>query len=132
MATGRDVAAGQAAIRFHRGMAYFNLRTRNGRDLAIADFGAALELQRDFPAALVARGMAVLAYDDEVERAFRDFNRAIALDPTFYPAYWARGELADRQGDPASALADYKLAFELIPRGDDAANDAKFMQPLLS
>lgn len=117
----RDVAGGQAQVRLYRGQAYLASKTRYARDLAIADFDAALKLQRDFPAALVARGNAHLAFEYAVEEAMRDFSRAIALEPAFYPAYLARADLSEREEELERALADYQVALELIPERDPAS-----------
>jgi protein O-mannosyl-transferase len=63
-----------------------------------------------------------LAYDKtgRVERAFEDYNRAIALNPSYYLAYNNRGLAFDKTGQVDKALADFNRAIALNPSYDDA------------
>lgn len=53
----------------------------------------------------------------EWDNALADFNRAIALDPLYAPAYFQRGVLWATQGAPEAALADFNSYLALQPNG---------------
>jgi tetratricopeptide (TPR) repeat protein len=48
--------------------------------------------------------------------AMASFDRAIALDPQYFPAYIERGNIKDGLGDFGGAAADYTTAISLDPK----------------
>lgn len=65
----------------------------------------------------MARNLAVLGRFPE---ALDALNRAVQLDPNLEPAFVARGELRQREGNVAAAVQDYQRALALNP-GDAVA-----------
>ncbi|WP_448953317.1 tetratricopeptide repeat protein [Labrys neptuniae] len=54
------------------------------------------------------------------ERAIRDVDKAIELDPTLPHAYFTRGKIAGSQGDYVRALSNFNKATSLSPRYAEA------------
>jgi len=67
-------------------------------DAAIAAYTAMLELAPDFVPAYVERGLILREQGDD-KRALQDFERAIALDPSYGLAYYGRGWVRHARGD---------------------------------
>ena len=65
------------------------------------------------------------AYAGDKPAALKAFNRALELDETLAVAWYNRGMLMLRSGDPQAALADVSRAAALVPDnvqvGDDLA-----------
>lgn len=61
------------------------------------------------------QGLAAAAAGD-LAQAMASFDRAIALDPQYFPAYIERGNVKDGIGDFDGAAADYTIAISLKPR----------------
>ncbi|HZV68618.1 MAG TPA: tetratricopeptide repeat protein [Saprospiraceae bacterium] len=64
-----------------------------------------------------------LADQDKMEEAFRDFDKAIALHPTYSMAYYNRGNVFKKQKKYDQAIADYNSAIRLRPKFDKAYNN---------
>lgn len=56
-----------------------------------------------------------MAGKSELERAIRDFDRAIALAPGRAASYTGRGKAREARGDIDGALADYTKAIQVEP-----------------
>ena len=56
----------------------------------------------------------------QTDKALEDYDRAIALDPSFDKAYNNRAVIFDKKGDTDKALVDYNKAIELNPSFDKA------------
>jgi len=52
---------------------------------------------------------------DSLEKAERNFNIAIGLNPAFDFAYYARGVVRESRGNPAGAVSDYQNALRINP-----------------
>ncbi|WP_309740982.1 tetratricopeptide repeat protein [Chamaesiphon sp. OTE_20_metabat_361] len=61
------------------------------------------------------QGLAALEAGDTAT-AIASFDRAIALDPQYFPAYIERGNVKDSLGDFSGAAADYTIAISLDSR----------------
>jgi tetratricopeptide (TPR) repeat protein len=88
------------------------------REEAAADCARSLELDplnSDIHAMRGLMNLELGRYDE----ASRDLNQAIALDGDLVEAIVARGELRDRQGDNAGAVADFAAAVRLNPEDPD-------------
>jgi tetratricopeptide (TPR) repeat protein len=73
-------------------------------------------LQRGEETATVYSGRgAALSWLGRDEEALADYNRAIALDPSFYQAYLNRANLLRRYGKLDEALADLQRAIDAAP-----------------
>jgi tetratricopeptide (TPR) repeat protein len=58
----------------------------------------------------------------QLERAYRDYSKAIELNPSFAPAYTNRGNLRLLLNDVAGAMADFRTALKFDP-GDQVAHE---------
>jgi len=65
------------------------------------------------------RGMAYV-YKGDIDKALADFNKAVALDPTYALALVDRGTAYDNKGDHARAIVDFDAALKLDPKSPDA------------
>jgi tetratricopeptide (TPR) repeat protein len=65
------------------------------------------------------RGKVLLDMGRLIE-ASKDFDKAIALDPSHYRAYYNRGITFDKMGRPDEAIADFDMAIVLNPSFRDA------------
>jgi tetratricopeptide (TPR) repeat protein len=72
---------------------------------------------------LTNRGGMYLAGND-LDKAERDFARAIAVEPKYAQAYVGRGRVKRLRGDPQGAIADYQLA---LKNGADASSTLNFI-----
>jgi tetratricopeptide (TPR) repeat protein len=89
------------------------LRADQGqREIAIADFRAALEFDPECWRAIHNRGV-TLAQCGQFAEAFDDFTRVIQLSPQFAKAYSNRGTLYVQAGDHEKAIADFDAALKL-------------------
>jgi tetratricopeptide (TPR) repeat protein len=77
----------------------------------------------DYPNAYFDMGMMYLEMDS-LSKAYSSFDIATKTDPLFVMAYYWRGVVAEEQGNPAAALADYKQAYGMSP-GYKEAKEAK-------
>jgi tetratricopeptide (TPR) repeat protein len=73
------------------------------------------------PTAFINRGV---AYSDagNYDKAFKDFTRAIAVNPNYYGAYYYRGRVSLGQGLTDRAIDDFSKAIALNPRYYEAIN----------
>jgi tetratricopeptide (TPR) repeat protein len=76
----------------------------------------ALELNPDFPEALLGRGVAYSRMLGNIAAAQADYDRAIQLDPYDYRVRNFRGILLNEQGDYAGAFNDFKAALGVNPQ----------------
>jgi tetratricopeptide (TPR) repeat protein len=65
------------------------------------------------------RGMAYM-FKGDIDKAMTDFNKAVALDPTYATAFVDRGTAYENKGDHAHAIADFDTAIKLDPKSPDA------------
>lgn len=81
-------------------------------DMAIADYGKAIELSPTDPAPLSNRAD---AYRDQkkTDLAIADYDKAIAVKADFAPAYYGRAAAYNEKKDATKALADVSKAIEL-------------------
>lgn len=88
---------------------------------AITHFDRAVELYPDDPqtTALRSRGIAYTGLKD-YDRALRDFNRALAVNPVNPDVYHHRGNLYRERNDLAAALRDWERAIAINPGFTDA------------
>lgn len=93
-----------------------NLAVLRGDDgAAIADYDAAIAIDRYDAAAYFNRGLA-LARQGRLELAIADYDAAIGVDDRHAPSWASRGLAWARQGDVDRAIADYDAALKLDPR----------------
>ena len=90
-------------------------------DEAVAYFTRELDRNPDNSHALTARGLALMSGKDSdkySDKAFADFDRAIALDSKAILAYYHRANLAYGKTQYDKALADYNMVIALDPAFD--------------
>jgi Tfp pilus assembly protein PilF len=108
----------------NRGAAYL---AKGELDQAISDFSEAIRIEPFRPDGYIERGSVYLAQGD-TDRALADFDEAIRRLPDHKltaRAYRKRGEVMERRGNLAEALAAYEKALALDPsdRGAIAGRD---------
>ena len=59
----------------------------------------------------------------DADAAFRDYSKAIALNPKDEDSHFNRGKIFDERGDFAHAIKDYDVAIRLDPKKADAYNN---------
>lgn len=89
---------------------------------AIADMKAAITESPNDPSLYVDLGQRILL-TYEWDQVLDAYNQAIAIDPTYAPAYFQRGILFYTEGPRANALNDFQKYLELAPDGE-YANEA--------
>lgn len=65
---------------------------------------------------------------DSIPQAYRSFDIAIQVNPTFVQAYYFRGVSAQMEGKKAQAKADYEQALKLAPDYEAAKEALKQLQ----
>jgi len=80
---------------------------------ALQDFDKASELDPKEPRYLAARGLARFRAGQEVEAARADFNAALQVDPSCYPAWFNRGLVAFERKEFEDAEKDLRHATAL-------------------
>jgi serine/threonine protein kinase/Tfp pilus assembly protein PilF len=107
-----------------RGRYSFDLRTKEGRAKAVADYQQALELDPGYALARVAlaevymhqAGLGDVPFDEGYEKARREIAAVLELDPNLAVAHAALGFLKTRYDwDWSGADAAFKRALELEP-----------------
>jgi tetratricopeptide (TPR) repeat protein len=88
-------------------------------DEATAHAHAALALEPSGPAHDSLGRLHALAGDHE--RALEEYERALALDPTYFPAFRSRADARLARGDRAGALRDYRRWASLAPSPSERA-----------
>ncbi|NLC24869.1 MAG: tetratricopeptide repeat protein [Oxalobacter sp.] len=95
----------ERALRFHQ---------KQQLDAALASYGEAIRLNRDFAEAYANRGV-LFMLRGENEQALADYDQSITLKPDFFNAYANRGGLLMQLGQSEKALADLNRAIALKP-----------------
>ena len=57
----------------------------------------------------------IFLQQDSLDRAYRSFDIAISVNPTFVAAYFARGTVSELRGDKDAAAKDYNTCLNLDP-----------------
>ena len=96
---------------FLRGLVYRDL---GEMEQALADFGAAVELEPNYGLARYARGITNLNLG-EFDRALQDFDAVIGLDPDNAAALRGRGVALGNLGRNGEAMRDLDRALDLDP-----------------
>jgi tetratricopeptide (TPR) repeat protein len=73
----------------------------------------------DYANAYFDMGMMYLEMDS-LPQAYTSFDIATKTDPIFVKAYYWRGKAAEEQGNFPAALADYRQAYGMSPRYEEA------------
>jgi tetratricopeptide (TPR) repeat protein len=83
-----------------------------------------IEKQPDkkIPFAYLGRGL-IFEEQGQIEKAFEDYSKAIALVPSYHKAYINRGNVYSKMGQPDKAIADYDKVISLKPDSNDAYNN---------
>ncbi|NDJ54204.1 MAG: tetratricopeptide repeat protein, partial [Chloroflexi bacterium] len=98
-------------------------RSRDGDYLgALADFGAALEINPQSIVALGKRGVAHVQHK-RLDAALADFSHILGLDPKHALTYYNRAYVRSRQGDLQGAIDDLTEAIHLRPRNASYYNN---------
>jgi len=84
-------------------------------DRAMLDFNQALKLKPKYAEALAARGMS-WSKKKEYVAALADLDEAIAQEERV-ESYYARAQVYETKGDADRAVADFRKATELSPKG---------------
>ena len=93
--------------RFHRH--WGNLSgDRREYQLAVDDFGRALELHANHVAALYSRGVLYWRELENYYRAVKDLTRVIELAPTWHEAWFNRALAHQLRNEISQAIADYE------------------------
>ena len=103
-------------------------------DGAIALLDAALTVEPENPLLYVERGLRILLLY-EWDRALVDFDHALALDPSYADAYYARGLLYASVPDASArpdAVADFEQYLRLQPQGIYAEDVGRYIAQLQS
>lgn len=79
-----------------------------------ADPAAALASNPNDDAAYLSRGLR-LAGQEQWPQALADFERTVALSPTWLLPYFARGEALTRMNDPVAAMRNYAQVLDIDP-----------------
>ena len=82
-------------------------------DEALADFEAAIRLQRSLPSPYICTGMIHLLHRENPPRATRCFTAALAIDPTCIRAYLCRAEALKKDGK-VGFVVYWKLVQDLL------------------
>lgn len=90
---------------------------RKDYQVAIATFGRLIEKDRNDKAAFLGRANAQLAQMN-YDAALNDYDAALAIDPSYSDAYFARGTLHWLLGELALAEWDYSTTIQLAPNDD--------------
>ena len=95
-------------------------------DLSIGGCTAIIQLEQettnDLATAFYNRGNAYSTKGDN-DRAMRDYDEAIRLNPKFSDAFYNRGNVVLDKGDNDRAIRDYDEAIRLNPKFSDALNN---------
>ncbi len=78
--------------------------------------------EKKIPFAYLGRGL-IFEGQGQIDRAFEDYSKAIALVPSYYKAYINRGNVYSKMGQPDKAIADYDKVISLKPYSSDAYNN---------
>jgi|GEM_PF-4268024 len=105
-----------AYVHNNRGAAY---KSVGFLDLAIDDYGQAIDLKRDYARAYYNRGIAYYT-NGSLPAAIADYTTALRLDPELTDAFLNRGHAFVRDGDYARAVADYTAVIGLAPNSHAA------------
>ena len=108
---GLDNAEAMADAYTSRGTAH---SIQGDQDLAIEDFGHAMEFSPGRELVFGYRGAAYLAKSD-YDHAIADFDRAIALDGNYTDALFGRASALRSRGDTDRAIDDYSRVLRLDP-----------------
>jgi len=98
----------------NRGAAYHHI---GNLDQAQSDFERALEMEMDPEQAAAAHSNLGLVFKDreDNERAMKEYDMAIQLNPKLAQAYMNRATIHTRKGDEDAAMVDVGKAIELEP-----------------
>jgi tetratricopeptide (TPR) repeat protein len=91
------------------------LVTQGEFDRAMADFNEALTIKPKYAEALAARGL-VWSKKHEFASALADLDRSIAEEERV-ESYYTRAQIYESQGNSERAVADFRKAIELPPKG---------------
>ena len=80
-------------------------------------------LQPNSAMAYFNRGL-LYANKEDVDRAIRDWDKAIQLDPNFSAVYYNRGIAYANKGDSENAIADFKKVLELCGTNTELCQNA--------
>ncbi len=89
---------------------------------AITAYSAALRYEPRYELALMNRGLAYLAIDED-DMAVTDFDEVIRLNPANALAYHRRGVALGRRGNFNEAIASYDTAIRLDPKLTEASTN---------
>ena len=100
---------------YYAGLAGGISATLGGLDaFALQSYDGALGWMPDDPLALGFRGHSHLR-SGNLDKARADYERALAIDPTLAAAWFGRGVVKQRTGDPSGGGADIAEATRLLP-----------------
>ena len=85
------------------------------RVIQLMNFALTLEINRQQAAQATLNRGAAYGLKDEIDRAIKDFDVALELNPRLAPAYHARGMALMKKNDFDGALKDVAQAIELKP-----------------
>lgn len=106
--------------------AYY-FQTKNQLKEAVAEYKKILALDPRYENALFNMGLLYLD-SDSLDQAYYHFNVVTHEAPTFYKAYYYRGFIAEKRGDNAAALKDFKQALEFNSAYDKALEGVKRLE----
>jgi tetratricopeptide (TPR) repeat protein len=122
--TGKGTPADLATAHLNRANVYAQ---RAKYDQALADYAAALALDRENP--LIAYNRGNLYFDtQQYELAIADFTTALQLDPKFALAYYNRALALERLGDTSAAAIDYGRVLAIDPAAASARERLERLQ----
>ncbi len=102
----------------------FYFQTKNQINDAIAVYKKILAHDPRYEFALFNLGLMYLD-KDSLDQANAHFNIVIKEAPTFYKAYYYRGFIAEKRGDKAEALKNYRQSLEFNSNYDKALEGVK-------
>jgi tetratricopeptide (TPR) repeat protein len=89
-------------------------------ELAVDDYGSAIELDPQYAKAYNNRGNAYASLGS-LEQALADYERALGLDESLDLTYFNRGVINYQLQNYEAAIADLEMYLELVPEAEDRA-----------
>ena len=94
---------------------------------AIKTYRSLINLQPQFHQTYYNIGY--IYYNQSVfDTAYRHFDMAIKVSPSYANAYYMRGQCSEQQGDKSAALSDYRQALIFNEKLEEASNGVKRLE----
>ncbi len=98
-------------------------------DLAVAEYGKAIELDSNDAGNHINRGLAFFNQKN-YDLAIADYDKAVELNPGESMMYFNRGDLHEKMGNLQKAAADYRKAVELDTTNEPAKTNLRRLETI--